>query len=420
MSTIDIPRLYELFLETEGVSRDTRTLKPGELYVALKGNKHDGHEYVKEAFDKGAAYALVSDIKSQDDPSLENKILVVPDTLAALQELARHHRRQFSIPVIAITGTNGKTTTKELVSEVLSYKYKVLKTEGNLNNHIGLPLTLLRITKYTEAVVVEIGANKVGDIKELCMLAEPTHGLITNIGLAHLEGFGSKEGVARTKGELYAWLRDHAGIIFLNKHNRDLTSLINTIDPHHFAEIVSYGDELIPENKNLFGEFNKENMKAAAAVGTYFKVKKTDVAKALKGYEPKNMRSQRLETKRGNSILLDAYNANPSSMQVALEAFAKIETDQKKWLILGDMKELGEASLKEHENILWNIHGLGFTNVILIGEQFYEAHEKTKRYAVFKTKEECLASHLLQSINRSFIFIKASNGMKLWELTEEL
>lgn len=415
-----ISEIHQLFLETSGVSIDTRTIKPENFYVAIKGEKFDGHDFVKDAFDKGAAYALVSDDRLKDDPIFGKHIIVAPDTLEALQELATFHRRQFSVPVIGITGTNGKTTTKELIAAVLGSKYNLIKTEGNLNNHIGVPLTLLSLTQDTEIAIIEMGANKISDIKELCTIAEPSHGIITNIGMAHLEGFGSKEGVARAKGELYAWLRDHAGIIFLNKKDKDLTSLIYTLDPHHFAEEIQYGDESVPENPYLFGEFNKENMRAAAAIGLHFKIKSADIAKSLKQYKPQNMRSQQIKTERDNDIILDAYNANPSSMKAALEAFADIKTDKPKWLILGDMKELGESSRKEHDNVLWEILKYRFSNVILIGEQFSEVHEKSKRYAAFKTKEECLASHFLKTIRRSSILIKGSNSMKMWELTSEL
>jgi len=415
-----IPELHQLFLQTSGISTDTRKIFPNSLFIALKGESFDGNLFVIEALEKGAAFALVSDENLKKEKKYADKIIVVEDTLLTLGELGRYHRRQFSIPVIGITGTNGKTTTKNFMGDVLSSKYQVTKTEGNLNNRIGVPLTLLRITKHTEIAIIEMGESLMDEIKILSAIAEPTHGLITNIGLAHLEGLKNKAGVAEAESELYIWLRDHAGVAFVNKYDKDLTSLIYKIDPLHFLENILYGDEIVPENKNLIGDFNKENMKTASAIGHYFKVKKTDITKALKNYEPTNMRSQWIATQKENDILLDAYNANPSSMRAVLKAFSDLETNNVKWLILGDMRELGEESQKEHENILWEILKLNLNNVILIGEEFYQAHQKNKRYASFNTKEECIASHLLESIKRSTILIKGSNGMKMWELVPML
>ncbi|MFA6297250.1 MAG: UDP-N-acetylmuramoyl-tripeptide--D-alanyl-D-alanine ligase [Candidatus Paceibacterota bacterium] len=417
---MSIPEIHKLFLKTTGISTDTRNIIPGSLFISLKGEHFDGNKFALEALDKGATFALVSDLELQKNKNYSDKIIVVEDTLKTLQDLANFHRKQFTMTVIAITGTNGKTTTKNLIAEVLEYKYKVIKTEGNLNNHIGVPLTLLRITKNTEIAIIEMGANTMSDIADLCKIAEPTHGIITNIGTAHLQGFGTKAGVAQAKSELYIWLRDHAGVVFINKHDKDLTSLVYSVDSLNFLNNVLYGDETVPENKYLIGDFNKENMKTAVAVGLYFKIKKSDITKALKNYEPKNMRSEWVSTKKENDIILDAYNANPSSMKAVLHAFTDLKSNKTKWLILGDMKELGEESQKEHTNILWEILKLNLSNVILIGEEFYQAHEKTKRYASFKTKEGCIASHLLQSIKRSNILIKGSNSMKMWELVPML
>ena len=256
MSTSDI---HKLFLETSGISIDTRTIKPGSLYIALKGEVFNGNNFVFEALDKGATFAIVSEPKLKENKSYSEKIILVEDTLKTLQELATFHRRQFSIPVIAITGTNGKTTTKNLIAEVLEYKYKVIKTEGNLNNHIGVPLTLLRITKHTEIAIIEMGANAMSDIANLCKIAEPSYGIITNIGTAHLQGFGTKAGVAQAKSELYIWLRDHVGVAFVNKYDKDLTSLVYSVDPLNFLNNILYGDEIVPKNKYLIGDFNKEN-----------------------------------------------------------------------------------------------------------------------------------------------------------------
>lgn len=420
---MSIPEIYKIFLETTGVSTDSRAIRQGNLYIALSGEHFDGNKYAEEAIDKGAMFALVESSKYAQNPNrkdLEGKIIEVDNALAALQDLATYHRKQFSIPILAITGSNGKTTTKELVAAVLQQKYRIVKTEGNLNNHIGVPLTLLRIAPTTEIAIIEMGANHLHDIAELCVIAEPTHGIITNIGTAHIEGFGSRAGVAQAKGKLYEWLRDHQGTAFINKHDKDLTTLIYRVDSQHFLSNVWYGDEEVPENKKLFGDFNKENMKTAMAVGEHFEVKKADIKKALQEYEPKNMRSERIETERENEVILDAYNANPSSMKAALEAFSKLETSKPKWVILGDMKELGDIAEQSHKELLWDISKFGFTNVILIGEALSAVHQTSKRYAEFKTREECVSSHFLQGIKKSAVLIKGSNSMKLWELVKEL
>lgn len=413
---MSISELYSLFLQCDGVSTDSRKIRPDSLFVALKGENFDGNAYAKQALENGAQFALVS------NPSLVgDKFIFVEDTLKALQELALHHRRQFgTLIVVGITGTNGKTTTKELAATALLLKYRIVKTEGNLNNHIGVPLTLLRIKKITDIAIIEMGANTINDIRDLCAIAEPTHGIITNIGSAHLEGFGSKEGVARAKGALYEWLRDHSGTIFVNKHDADLTKLLYSIDPHCKAQTIRYGDEEVPDNKHLFGLFNKENMKAAIAIGRYFKVGMTMILKALKHYEPNNMRGQMITTPKGNDIILDAYNANPSSMHAAIESFALMHADKPKWLILGDMKELGAASDEEHANVLRDLSFYCFTNVVLIGESFFGAHGDMKRYATFRTKEEFLASPFVTSIRMSSVLIKGSNSMKMWEIANHL
>lgn len=423
---MSITDLYQLFLECDGVSTDTRLIRSDSLYIALKGEAFNGDTFVYEALEKGAVAVIASEsgrmnIESDSRfPRNADRIIFVPNTLATLQELARHHRRRFSIPVIAITGTNGKTTTKELTAAVLTEKFRIVKTEGNLNNQIGLPLTLLRIRASTEIVISEMGASKPGDIRELCTIALPTHGIITNIGLAHLEGFGSKEGVAKTKGELYEWLRDHGGTIFVNGKDADLAELLYRIDAGCKAQTIRYGEETVPENKNLFGGFNRINIQAAAAVGTHFKVPKPDMARTLKHYTPTNMRGQMLATKKGNDIILDAYNANPSSMKAALEAFATFPTTKQKWLILGDMKELGDASKDAHRNLLKEISFFCFTNVILIGEELSNAHGERKLYACFQTKEDFLASPFVLSIKNSAVLIKGSNSMRMWEISEKL
>jgi UDP-N-acetylmuramoyl-tripeptide--D-alanyl-D-alanine ligase len=419
---MDTEDLYQLYLECDGVCTDTRDIRPGSLFFALKGEHFDANSFVIEALERGALFAIASDPSLADHPRFKNQIVIVSDTLKALQDLAHHHRMQFTIPVIGITGTNGKTTTKNLVSEVLKCSHRIVRTEGNLNNHIGVPLTLLRIKKSTQIAIIEMGANHPNDIRELCAIAEPTHGVITNIGLAHLEGFGSKEGVAQAKGALYEWLRDHKGTIFVNAHDRYLVSLMVSIDPHCHAETVRYGDEAAPENKHLFGDFNKENMRVAMALGTFFKVPKPDMVKALQNYEPKDMRSQKIVTEKENEIILDAYNANPSSMKAALASFADMASpsSKTKWVILGDMRELGETTATEHQHVIQDLSFYGFSNVILVGEFFCEAHGDMKKYACFKTKDDFLASPFATSIRNALVLIKGSNGMKMWEIAEKL
>ena len=416
---MSIAELYQLFVECDGVSTDTRKIRADSLFIALKGEHFDGNNFVIEALEKGAQLAITSNPEHKKHPRFCDQIIVVPDPLLTLQELGNYHRKRFSIPVIGITGTNGKTTTKELIAEVLIEKYRIVKSEGNLNNHIGVPLTLLRIRKSTEIAIIEMGANHINDIRELCAIAEPTHGIITNIGLAHLEGFGSKEGVAKAKGALYEWLRDHKGTIFINKYDAYLTSLLYKLDPGCAAETVRYGDERVPENKNLFGSYNSENMKAAMAIGEYFKVPKVSATKALKNYEPKNMRSQKVISKKGNEIILDAYNANPSSMKAAISSFAALQSTKPKWIILGDMMELGEVAEEAHRKVLEDISFYNLPNAVLIGEQFCNAHEFIKQYACYKTKEEFLTSPFA-SIKNALVLIKGSNSMRMWEITDKL
>lgn len=414
----EIEEIYAKYKEATGISTDTRDIKKGCFFVALKGNNFDGNKFAIEALDKGAKYALVSDSGLLVKASYRTRLIVVTNTLKTLGKLGNHHRALFNIPVIAIAGSNGKTTTKELVSDVLKCKYNIIKTEGNLNNHIGVPLTLLRIRKSTEIAVIEIGADKPNDIKELCIIVWPTHGVITNIGKEHLVNFISLEGVAKAEGELYKWIVNHQGHLFINSKDADLLKIIKSFDPRLESNITWYENHKTVVNKSLFGDFNLENMATAETIGLFFDIKKTSITKALKAYKPENMRSQRIETAKENEVILDAYNANPSSMIASLSSFARMRSKTAQWLILGDMNELGAESIMEHKKILDLVVKLRFTNVILIGKEFDKAHQTFKKYAVFKDKESCVKSFLLQTIKRSEIFIKGSNGMKLWELVE--
>ena len=377
---MEIISIYNKFKECGVVTTDTRTLKGGEMFFALRGENFDGNEYALKALELGARYAVVnrsSAVASSDDP----RLIKVEDTLKTLQELARWHRSMTFVDgkpltVIALTGTNGKTTTKELIREVLSVKYRVTATEGNLNNSIGVPLTLLKINSETQLAVVEMGASHPGDIKELVDIALPNYGLITNVGKAHLLGFGSFEGVKATKGELYDYLRRTADKAFINVDNPQLCQMASERNMQHDSErpyslllpygldyqggVVLFSDEKHPFlrilcggviiNTNLVGSYNADNVMAAIAVGVHFGVSFEDAVKAIEAYVPANKRSQMTRTER-NTLIVDAYNANPTSMAAALENFSNVSADCKV-AMLGDMLELGEESLSEHVAVI--------------------------------------------------------------------
>ncbi len=426
-----IDQLYDLYKQSTGVSTDTRTVKEGNIWFALKGPNFDANKFADQAVDKGAAIVVIDDSSFKKD----DRYFVVEDGLKALQALGNHHRKQFSIPFIGITGSNGKTTTKELMRDVLSRKYKVHATYGNLNNHIGVPLTLLQISSEIEIAIIEMGANKVGDIAELCEVADPTHGLITNIGKAHLEGFGGMEGVIRGKSELYHHLIQRDGVIFVNSKSEVLSNIarrrINS--PIYYpskgdffsAELLESQPVLKLSTTNgsettthLTGDYNFENICAALCIGKYFEVSEEDGLNAVSTYNPDNNRSQIIQ-KGSNTIVLDAYNANPSSMKAALEYFAAKEVDQKV-VILGDMFELGEEALEEHRAIGELAVNLGFNEVHLCGDLM--KHAKTDDSRVFYWKEkDALASHLRKKQFDHFnILIKGSRGMSLETLLEDI
>ncbi len=385
---MDIQSLHEIYLSCTSVTTDSRNCPEGSMFFALKGESFNGNLYADEAINKGSEYAVVDD---RSIKYISENIIIVDDVLTTLQELASFHREFLSIPIIAITGTNGKTTTKELTKEVLKQKFNVKATEGNYNNHIGVPLTLLSFNEETEIGIVEMGANHPGEIEFLCNIAKPDFGLITNIGKAHLEGFGSIEGVMKTKGELYDHLSATAGTIFANKDNKYLMEIL----PEN-AETVFYGiestngliygrvfegDFFMKFNwynnntgseyttaTNLIGSYNLENALAAITTGYYFNVPEKSINEAVSQYKPSNNRSQYLKTK-NNEILLDAYNANPSSMQKALENFRNV-TGNKKILILGGMKELGKDSSKEHVILINTIKTIDAVKIFLTGPEF--------------------------------------------------
>ena len=425
-----LDEIYSIFLINRLVSTDSRHIEPGCLFFALKGDTFDGNTYADFALNVGAAYAVI------DDATYENQqTLLVDNVLQTLQQLSQLHRRKFDIPVVAITGSNGKTTTKELVNAVLSQQFKVTATKGNLNNHIGVPLTLLGITAETQIAIIEMGANHQGEIETLCQIAEPTHGLITNIGRAHLGGFGGFEGVIKAKSELYCWLRKSGGKAFVNADNSLLTELSSGIDSEYYGTLTDSGtrgvigknsetlefdwirkNDSIYVQTNLVGKYNFENVLAAIAVGTFFKVSADTIKSAIQSYSPSNSRSQALKTAR-NSIILDAYNANPTSMQMAIENFRHTIAAHK-IAILGDMLELGSESPEEHKAIVTLAEESGFDNCIFVGPDFYEvAHN---RFPCFLNSELAREWLLLQNFTGCTILVKGSRGIKMENVVSAL
>jgi UDP-N-acetylmuramoyl-tripeptide--D-alanyl-D-alanine ligase len=417
-----IPQLYQHFLTCTGVSTDTRQITDGCLFVALRGDTFDGNTFAKKALEQGAAFVLV------DRPEVvENeRYLLVEDSLLALQQLANYHRKQFQIPVVGLTGSNGKTTTKELIAAVLSQKYNVLATKGNLNNHIGVPLTLLAINQNHEIAVIEMGANHQKEIEMLCQIAEPTIGLITNVGKAHLEGFGGVEGVRKGKGELYDFLAASGGTVFVNASNQILNDMaaervfVNQIDylndtlPTLIEEsplivFESIDNQIVTTHLN--GRYNFENMAVALEIGAYFDVVSTDANEAVANYNPTNNRSQFVE-KGTNRILMDAYNANPSSMAVAVQYFANMEASRK-MVILGDMFELGNEAAAEHLALGKLIAEARFDVVILSGKLMHYALPALPTAYYFPDKfslHNWLVDNPQQNTN---ILVKGSRGMGL-------
>ncbi len=430
--------LYDLYKKAGyDVATDTRKIIPGSIFFSLKGPNFNANELAAKAIEGGCKYAVVDEEKFANSTN----IFLVDDGLKALQELAHHHREQFTIPFLAITGSNAKTTHKELINAVLSKKYKVLATEGNLNNHIGVPLTLLKLRSDHEFAIIEMGANHQGEIDELCAIADPDFGMITNIGKAHLEGFGGIEGVKKGKSELYRYIQKKHGTIFTNGDDEVLhdlakdndkiaygtTKLYDTIgkyisdgDMVSFKWTTRYGDKdwnKLPLVKTqITGKYNFINCLAAVCVGHYFHVENEMINEALSEYVPAMNRSQLVKTQ-SNSILLDAYNANPNSMKAAIENFAEYKAEQK-WLLLGDMFELGEYSKAEHKAIVDLLNAKKLSNVILVGNEFASLESNT--FKTFKTTQECLEHLRTQPIKNSTVLIKGSRGMKMEVLQEAL
>lgn len=431
---ISIDTLYSRYLECEGVTTDTRNCRPGLFFVALRGASFNGNAFAKQALQAGCKYALIDDETFAD--SEKPNLILVDDCLSTLQLLASYHRRRMGTRIIGITGTNGKTTTKELITAVLRQKYNVICTQGNLNNHIGVPLTLLSIKPEHDLAVVEMGANHPGEIRMLANLAEPDYGIITNVGKAHLEGFGSFEGVISTKGELYDYLRHHGTrTVFVQHENKWLNPIAH--DLYH----VTYGLELEADisgavtgcnpylsfrwtdrkgeyqvDTQLVGTYNLDNLLAATAVGCYFGVDSCSISAALAGYVPQNNRSQLKQTA-SNRLIVDAYNANPTSMLAALENFKLLDTPHK-MVILGDMKELGTASHSEHLRVTDFISQCGFERVILVGEEFGKCNGADFEH--YASVEEFADTLRKQKPEGASILIKGSNSMRLSALVELL
>ena len=426
-----LDELYKRFLESTGVTTDTRKIVKGNLFFALSGENFDGNAFAEVAINKGCSYVIVD----KKEYAKDEKFILVDDCLKSLQSLAIHHRNNLAVPFIGITGTNGKTTTKELISKVLSTEFQILSTEGNLNNHIGVPLTILKVTKQTEIAIIEMGANHPGEIEFLCNIAKPTHGIITNIGKAHLEGFGGFEGVKKTKNELYKYLVQNDGIAFVNYDNEILKSLLGNM----LVQKVFYGNSEfslirgtilnsnpylefeVPEKgivkTKLAGRYNLENALAAVCIGTYFAVPFEKIRFALESYEPSNQRSQMKQTS-NNMLLMDFYNANPSSMEVALENFDKMD-HPKKAVILGDMLELGEDAETEHKKILDQVLSMKLDKVILVGNIFCNLSypDNVLCFQDSKASQNWIIQNKLEGY---LILVKGSRGIKLESVAEVL
>lgn len=418
-------QLYAYYLEHPHVQTDTRLIRKDSLFFALKGPNFNGNSFAQEALDKGAAFAIIDEPEYQTD----EKMLLAADVLTALQQLAAHHRNQFAIPFLAITGSNGKTTTKELTYAVLRTTYKVYATEGNLNNHIGIPLTLLRIKPGTEIALIEMGANHQKEIESYCKIVRPTHGLVTNIGKAHLEGFGGIEGIKKGKGELFDSLRTSKGVAFACAdfpYLKEMTAGLEEIYWYGSADTLPvYGSvvQKIPFlsvklngkktiHSQLAGAYNLYNILAAAAVGKYFSVSEENIGKAISSYQPDNARSQVIK-QGSNTIILDAYNANPSSMREAIIDFAE-RPETEKYLFLGAMLELGEDSVKEHQQLIQLLQQYRWKEVILVGGDFQKTTQHT--YTCFPTVKEAAAWFHRQNYENATILIKGSHSIGMEKL----
>ena len=414
--------LYSIYLQNPSIQTDTRKLQKGDLYFALKGPNFNGNSFAQKALDQGASYAIID----EEQYAIEGKTFLVNDVLETLQQLALHHRQQFNIPFIAITGSNGKTTTKELIHAALSTSFKTYTTEGNLNNHIGVPLTILKIKNDAETAVIEMGANHQKEIESYCVIALPTHGLITNVGKAHLEGFGSEEGVRKGKGELFDYLRENGGSIFrmndyayLHEMSKGITNVVtygtqdadfvgNVLQSDPFLEVAfSKGFNGVIKT-SLVGSYNLPNVLAAVTVGKSFGVPEENIKSAIENYSPSNSRSQLMQ-KGNNKIILDAYNANPSSMRAAIENFSKT-VSANKVLVLGAMAELGTESINEHKRITDEIQKHHWKAVLLVGGDFVKYSHP---FLSFENPEQAGEWLKTNDIQNSYFLIKGSRSMQM-------
>lgn len=424
-----IEQLYNIYLKYPSVQTDTRKLKEDDIFFALKGDKYNGHHFLEKAFEAGAAYAVI------DEPAYASfgRTILVDNVLESLQQLAKHHRNHLPVPFLAITGSNGKTTTKELIHAVLSSSFKTYTTEGNLNNHIGIPLTILKIKQDAEIAVIEMGANHIGEIASYCRYALPTHGLITNCGKAHLEGFGSEEGVRKGKGELFDHLRLTNGTAFIMKDYNYLTDMSRNIpeiisygtsdadytgfadNSHEFLQVsMTKGSGIQKLKTKLVGDYNLPNVLAAIAIGKYFKIEDEKIKVAIENYIPSNSRSQLIQ-RGSNKIILDAYNANPSSMKLAIENIAGMPGTEK-IVLLGAMAELGEDSLAEHEAVIELLNRYNWQQVILVGGDFLKVKHP---YLQFHNVEEAKHWYKKQFFENTTILVKGSRSFQMEKILED-
>ena len=443
---MDIKELYKLYQQHPCITTDSRNCPEGSIFLALKGTSFDGNQYALSALEKGCAYAIIDNPEYKKD----DRIILVNDCLQTFKDLAREHRRQFDIPVIGITGTNGKTTTKELIRAVLSECYNVMATEGNFNNDVGVPKTLFRLNEDHDIAVVEMGASHPGDIKTLVETAEPTCGLITNVGRAHLQGFGSFEGVCKTKGELYDFFRGHECPVFVNRDNEHLMEIVNSklsngksLDIYYYGqsdnpdilirgEVIScapflrfrwreqdseagYTGDWFTVQTHLIGAYNLDNMLAAITIGYVNNIPFKQINHALENYVPTNNRSQLTETEK-NHLIVDAYNANPTSMKAAIDNFRLMEVSPK-MAILGMMGELGEVSQEEHQKIISLLEEAHFDEVWLVGAEFQKANSP---FRTFANVDEVKTAITEKQPQNHYILIKGSNSVKLFQLPELL
>ena len=428
-----ISQLYNIFKQHPVVTTDSRVCPDGAIFFALKGPTFNGNNYAESAIEKGCSYAVVDEW--DESKKRPQHIILVDDVLAVLQKLANHHRRTFKTPVIAITGTNGKTTTKELAAAVLSKEFRVLYTQGNFNNHIGVPLTLLSMTEEHEIAVIEMGASHPGDIKELCEIAEPNFGLITNVGIAHLEGFQSVENVVKTKKELFDYVEDNNGKTFFNSVLKDVISLLPSTSVNVYGKDDSslfvsgsvlsnypylefewrFFESKHQVKTHLIGDYNMDNALAAITIGSFFGINSEFINDALEAYVPKNSRSQFEKTEK-NTLVIDAYNANPTSMKAALDSFVNYPLSPKA-LILGEMRELGGVSQEEHQQLVDLIEAYSFTKVYLVGKSF-EGLDTS--FPVYDNVGELIEEFSSNPILDHCILIKGSNGVQLHKVVDVL